>query len=64
MLESLLDGRHDTRDAIAAMDDFVVWARGDGIPYSDIFREVACMSSPKDRFGLGSIRSLMEARCG
>ena len=64
VLESLLDGHHDTRDAIAVMDDLVVWARGDCIPYSDIFREVACMSSPKDRFGMGSIRSLMEARCG
>src|SRR5688572_14571869 len=45
VLESLLDGREDTRDAIAVMDDLIVWARGDNIPYSEIFREVASMGS-------------------
>src|ERR1700755_3120581 len=39
VLESLLDGRDDTRDAIAVMDDLVVWARGDGIPHSEIFQD-------------------------
>jgi hypothetical protein len=64
VIESLLDGRDDVRDSIMAMDDLVLWARGDDVPYAEIFREVARMSSPKARLGESSIRSLMEARCG
>jgi len=62
VLVSLTDGGSDTRDAIMAMDDLIVWAKGDGIGYANIFREVAAMSSPKNRWGMGSIRSLMEDR--
>ena len=62
MLESLTDGGDDTRDAIMAMDDLIVWARGDNIPHATVFAEVAAMSSTDDRLGMGSIRSLMEIR--
>ena len=62
VLVSLMDGRNDTRDAITAMDDLIVWAKGDGIGYASIFKEVAAMSSPKNRWAMGSIRSLMEIR--
>jgi hypothetical protein len=62
VLVSLTDGGNDTRDAVMVMDDLIVWARGANITHEGIFAEIAGMSSPEDRFGMGSIRSLLEAR--
>jgi hypothetical protein len=62
VVESLMDGGNDTRDAIVGMDDLIVFARGSSMDYRPVFAEVAAMSSAVDRMGLGSMRALMESR--
>src|SRR5688572_2085804 len=62
VLESLMDGGSDTRNAVMGMDDLIRFARGSSMDYRGVFAEVAAMSSPVDRMGLGSMRALMEAR--
>ncbi len=49
----------DTRDAILELQDLCARARTAGVGVNLVLREVAELSSDRDRFGMGSARSLL-----
>jgi hypothetical protein len=56
---SARDQGADTRDEILALQDLCNRARQAGIDVDPILDEVAAMSSDVDRYGMGSMRSVI-----
>ena len=62
ILISIRNGGDDPRDAIAAVDDIVYWAKASSLDAVSILRDVAMMSSSEPMLGMGSMRELLEGR--
>jgi hypothetical protein len=56
---SARDQGSDTRDEILALQDYCDQARHAGIDVGPILEEVADLSSDEDRYGMGSMRSVL-----
>jgi hypothetical protein len=56
---SILDLGRDTRDAILALQDICQSAEAVGLATADVLKEVAALSSDRDKHGMGSTRDLL-----
>ncbi len=56
----VIDDAIDTRDAIARIDSLVDQARANGVEYRSIMRQIAKVAGTTDRYGFGSMRTIIK----
>ncbi|MGY1495384.1 hypothetical protein ACW4TU_01850 [Streptomyces sp. QTS52] len=56
---SAVDQGSDTRDELLSLRDLCADARTAGIDLGPVLREVAELSSPEDKYGMGSMRDIL-----
>ncbi|WP_460069818.1 hypothetical protein [Streptomyces sp. YKOK-I1] len=58
---SARDQGHDTRDELLTLHDLCAQARQAGVDIRPLLLEVAALSSTEDKYGMGSLRTLLGA---
>ncbi|MEP4078290.1 hypothetical protein [Haloferula sp.] len=59
----VMDDTCDTRDAIIGIGALVDQARAKGVDYGPIMRQIAKVAGTRDRYGFGSMRTIIENHC-
>ncbi len=59
----VIDDTIDTRDAITGIESLVDEAQANGVPYRPIMKQISKVAGTTDRYGLGSLRSVIKRYC-
>ncbi len=63
LLLLVIDDTIDTRDVITRIESLVDKAQADGLRYRPIVKQIAKVAGTTDRYGLGSLRSVIKRYC-
>ena len=59
----VIDDKIDTRDTITRIGSLVEEARANGVEYRPIMRQIAKVAGTTDRYGFGSMRTIIKRHC-